>query len=267
MLQGVDDFAQECALLDALLSGCSPADWQRATQFKGWTANDVLVHLHYWNCMADWTLRDSARFESELRRAGHSIAAGKLRALENEAIVERGAALLAVWRQQWQSMLTSWRGIDPKARLRWAGPDMSARSCITARQMETWAHGQALFDLHGQERLESDRIRNIVVLGVNTFAWSFQARQQAVPDAVPRVSLRAPSGALWVYGQPQANNCIDGAAVDFARVATQTRHVQDTGLRVSGPVAQAWMRQAQCFAGPAHPPPSPGARFVQNRPD
>ena len=35
--------------------------------------------------------------------------------------------------------------------------------------METWAHGQALFDLAGKARPESDRISNIVYLGVNAF--------------------------------------------------------------------------------------------------
>ena len=52
---------------------------------------------------------------------------------------------------------------DPKARVKWAGPDMSIRSSITARQMETWAHAQEVFDILGLERVESDRIRNIAI--------------------------------------------------------------------------------------------------------
>jgi hypothetical protein len=32
-------------------------------------------------------------------------------------------------------------GLDPSARLPWYGPPMSAASCVTARLMETWAHG------------------------------------------------------------------------------------------------------------------------------
>ena len=43
---------------------------------------------------------------------------------------------------------------------------MSARSAISARQMETWAHGQEVFDVLGADREEHDRIRNIVVLGL-----------------------------------------------------------------------------------------------------
>jgi len=33
---------------------------------------------------------------------------------------------------------------------------MSACSCITARQMETWAHGQAIYDELGQTRQNTD---------------------------------------------------------------------------------------------------------------
>ena len=40
--------------------------------------------------------------------------------------------------------------------------------------MGTWALGQAVFDLPGQVRTETDHIQNIVVLGVNTFSWSFK---------------------------------------------------------------------------------------------
>ena len=38
---------------------------------------------------------------------------------------------------------------------------MSARSSISARLMETWAHGQAVYDRLGVVRVDTDRIRNI----------------------------------------------------------------------------------------------------------
>jgi len=34
-------------------------------------------------------------------------------------------------------------------RVKWIGVDMSARSCLTARLMETWAHGQEIYDILG----------------------------------------------------------------------------------------------------------------------
>ena len=41
---------------------------------------------------------------------------------------------------------------------------MSVISSISARHMETWAHGQAIFVL-GIRRKNEDRILNIVIIG------------------------------------------------------------------------------------------------------
>jgi uncharacterized protein (TIGR03084 family) len=137
---------------------------------------------------------------------------------------------------------------------------MSARSAMTARQMETWAHGFEIFDLLGATRNETDRIRNIVVLGVNTFGWSYQVHGLPVPPKAPELVLTAPSGAVWTFGEPGAGRIL-GTAVDFAAMVTQTRALEDTGLRIEGEVARTWMENAQCFAGPPERPPAPKSRF------
>jgi uncharacterized protein (TIGR03084 family) len=149
---------------------------------------------------------------------------------------------------------------DPKHRVKWAGPDMSVRSSITARQMETWAHGQAVFDRLGLDRQEADRIRNIAHLGVNTFAWTFRNRGEDVHEPAPFVVLAAPSGAQWTWGEPSDTERVEGSAVEFCRIVCQTRNVADTQVRTAGPVAARWMSLAQCFAGPPHDPPAPGTR-------
>jgi uncharacterized protein (TIGR03084 family) len=110
-------------------------------------------------------------------------------------------------------------------------------------------------------RDESDRLRNIVVLGVNTYAWTFQVRGQPVPGPMPELRLMSPSGTVWQFGDPQQGSHIEGTAVEFCQVVTQTRHVADTALQVAGDVARAWMANAQCFAGAASTPPVPGSRY------
>jgi hypothetical protein len=45
-------------------------------------------------------------------------------------------------------------------------------------------------------------------------------------------------------------------------VVTQTRNIADTGLKVTGPNATAWMEIAQCFAGRPEMPPAPGTRCL-----
>ena len=53
MLTQADDFKAECEALYSLLSNLDDADFDRVTQFKGWTINDVLEHLHIWNWAAN----------------------------------------------------------------------------------------------------------------------------------------------------------------------------------------------------------------------
>lgn len=258
-MQQAYDFAEECDALNAVLIGLSPADWDRRTQFKGWSLNDVLVHLHFWNGMADLSLQDPAGFQHKMAQMLPRMQAEGMRGMENAAVTERGEELRRAWENLYRGMIPRWAAQDPKARVQWAGPDMSVRSSITARQMETWAHGQEVFDLLGQTRSDTDRIRNIVVLGVNTFGWSYKVHGLAVPAQMPFLALTAPSGEVWTYGEP-GDTRIEGPAVDFAQVMAQTRNVADTALQATGPVAVEWMSIAQCFAGGPETPPPPGAR-------
>ena len=139
---------------------------------------------------------------------------------------------------------------------------MSVRSSITARLMETWAHGQEVFDQLGVVRVNTDRIRNIVVLGVNTYPWSFRVRGMDVPGPMPYLRLTAPSGETWEWGDVSADTRIEGSAEEFCQVVTQVRNIGDTRLSVAGDAARQWMSIAQCFAGPPEKPPAVGTRFT-----
>ena len=254
------DFLTDSETLHAALAGLSDADLRQPTQFKGWTIENVLTHLHFWNLAADLSAQDEAAFAAMIAPVLASFRKGQgIRPPEDAAISLRGTALREAWIAQARDMAARWAAMDPKRRLPWAGPSMSARSSITARQMETWAHGFEVFDTLGLTRTEGDHIRNIVVLGVNTFGWSHQVHGLPVPEAMPHLRLTAPSGDVWIYGDPAAG-AITGSAADFAAVVTQTRALADTGLAVEGPVGATWMAHAQCFAGPPVLPPAAGTR-------
>ena len=111
---------------------------------------------------------------------------------------------------------------------------MSARSFITARLMETWAHGQEVYDVLGAERTEHDYIRNIAMLGVNTFGWTFVNRKEPVPETKPWIRLTAPSGELWEWNEPSDAERIEGPAVAFCQVVAQTRNIADVDLAAAG---------------------------------
>ncbi|SDC41581.1 TIGR03084 family metal-binding protein [Ruegeria marina] len=258
-MEQASDFLAESEALHAVLAGVSGARWETVTQFKGWTLNDVLVHLHFWNQMADLSLTDEAAFQARLAETFAGIGKQGFRATENAMITERGEYLREAWKALYSDMGRRWAALDPRRRVKWAGPEMSVRSSITARQMETWAHGQEVFDILGVARPEADRVKNIVVLGVNTFGWSYKVHGRPVPETMPMLELTAPSGAVWTFGEPGENR-ISGSAVEFAQVVAQTRNIADTSLRVEGPVAAEWMSIAQCFAGGAETPPAKGAR-------
>jgi len=255
------DFLDETKALAALLAPLPDTAFDEATQFKGWTVNDVIRHLHFWNRAAGLQLTD----EPELVRLLGAIGAGGMRAVEREVVPQAGQALRAAWVETAGQIADIYATADPKARLKWAGPDMSARSSITARLMETWAHGQEVYDHLGVERIDQDRIRNIAHLGVSTFGWTYQVRRMEVPPALPHVRLTAPSGAIWTWGEESAANSVTGSATEFCQVVTQVRNIADTRLVVRGPVATQWMAMAQCFAGAAEPPPRPGTRFRRLR--
>jgi len=264
MIQQVTDFRDESEALYGLMQPLDEEAFDTVTQFKRWTFNDILGHLHLWNHAADLSLADEAAFQAFLGEVMQSVASGSLRAFERQWLAGlSGRELLEHWHGFVLEMVDRFGAADPQARVKWAGPDMSVRSSITARLMETWAHGQAIYDALGVERADADRIRNIAVLGVNTFGWTFRNRRLEVPPRIPYVRLTAPSGALWEWGEPSETERVEGTATEFCQVVTQTRNVQDTALCVNGDIATEWMSIAQCFAGPPEQPPYPGTRFLQ----
>lgn len=264
-IEQAGDFRAESDALYALLEPLDDAAWDRPTQFKGWTVNDVVAHLHMWNYAACLTLADADSFLRFRRELADFVKAGGTHMAFNHAWLGGVAhrALLRRWRELYEDTAAQFAAADPKARVKWGGPDMSVRSCITARLMETWAHAQSVYDVLGAVREDRDRIRNVAVIGINTFGWTFANRKLEVPAVPPHVRLTAPSGEVWEWHDPAAPSRIEGAATDFCQVVTQVRNVADTGLRVTGDTATRWMAMAQCFAGPPEDPPPPGTRFRQ----
>jgi len=264
MISQAIDFREESDALYQLLEPVADEDYDRKTLFKDWSVNRVLGHLHMWNWAADVSLTDSDAFDKFIAKLMEAMGSGDTLGDFEEKWLDglKGKKLLSAWRDFYMEMSGRFEAADPKLRVKWAGPDMSARSSITARLMETWAHGQEVYDLLGVVRENKDRIKNIAVLGMNTFGWTHINRGMAVPENKPYVKLTGPSGAVWEWNDPSEDNYIEGAAVEFCQVVTQARSIGDTSLTVAGEVATQWMSIAQCFAGGPEEPPKPGARYT-----
>lgn len=264
-MQQAEDFRQEARALAAILDPLRDEEFTTRTQFKNWTIEDVLGHLHLFNHAANLSLASGGAFVAFYAPIKVALAGGKsLLDTQNEWLDGlRGRALFDAWLAVSEETADNFSTADPKVRLKWSGPDMSTRSFITARQMETWAHGQEVFDILGLKREETDRVKNIVHMGVLAYSWTFANRNLDVPEPAPFVQLEAPSGAIWEWNETRSDHRVDGTAAEFAQVVTQVRNVADTSLKTQGENAERWLAFAQCFAGKPEDPPAPGTRFTR----
>lgn len=263
MLQQIVDLEAEGREFHRLLAAVKDDDWQQATLFKGWTINDIVQHLHMGDTMGLASATDSAQFATLLADIQARRATGLSRVEETRERLGglAGARLLERWRVTLDRLCAGLAAKASDARLKWSGPDMGVRMFATARQMEIWSHAQAIYDLLDLDRpAPSLRLRNIVELGVRTFAWAYRNRGLPVPPVVPHIRLTTPFGETWEWHAPSVGQSVAGEAVAFCQVVTQIRNVADTALLVQGDGARHWMSIAQCFAGPPETPPAPGTR-------
>ena len=262
LLAVVDDLRVEGEELYNLLRDADTGIWTEVSTFKDWTVWDVIAHLHFSDHMALTSLSSGEAFKQLMKDI---MAVKSARKYTNQWLTENGHGvsgpdLLERWRSMFLELCDTLAAADPDERFLWAGPGMKARMFATARQMETWAHGWEIYDLLGIPRSHTDRIKNIVTIGVRTYGWTFTNRKLEVPEEVPFVELTAPSGEIWTFNDSASSNKVSGDAVEFSQVVTQTRNIGDTSLQVTGDNAQAWMAIAQCFAGPPEDPPAVGSR-------
>lgn len=257
-----DDLLGEYRALADLCETLSPEQWQTRSDFYDWTPWDEIAHLAYFDETALQAATDPEAFMVGMK----ALTALMLRGEPISAVAREhfagldGPALLKLWRERHEALVAALSPLDPKARLPWYGPTMSARSFATARLMETWAHGQDIWDVLGRERGASPGLRHIAHLGVTTYGWTFVNRKLEVPQPVPYIDLDAPDGSRWTWGEPSDSDFVRGPALDFVLLVTQRRHRDDTALRWSGAGAEAWTTIAQCFAGPPADGPAAGVR-------
>ena len=234
--------------LRAILAGISAGDWERPTPAAGWTVRDQISHLAYFDSAAWLAMVDPDAFRAVRAEALADIEKFVAATLSyGEGI--SGAELLDRFTEERRSLVEAARSMPDGVRIPWYGPDMSVPSKITARIMETWAHGQDVADALGVTRPPTDRIRHVCDIGIRARPFSYRSRGLEPPESPLRVELVAPDGSLWEWGPSDAADRVTGPALDFALVVTQRRLLADTGVAVDGDDAGAWIAFAQAFAG------------------
>ena len=256
VLQLGNDLMAETEDLVALVTSLSPAQWETPTPAPGWSIRDQVGHLAYFDEQLTLAATDADGF-----------ARGRLEALADvdsfveaatQAARQRPVADLVPWLYEARHTMIEATGGATEKRIPWFGPDMSIASALTARIMETWAHGQDVADALGRTRTPSDRLRHVCFLGYRSLPNSYRSRRLEVPEAPVLVVLEGTDGLPWTFGPPGAVNQVRGSALDFCLVVTQRRHRDDTDLVCEGTVSTQWLDIAQAFAGPPGPGRRPG---------
>ena len=272
------DLDAEYDALRSVVGGLADDDprWDLDTPAEGWAVRDQISHLAYFDDAGRLAMVDPDAFarsvDEVLATAGDPM----------EVHLVRGRAmggddLLAWWDGAHRAMVAAFVGADPTVRVPWFGPPMGVLSFISARLMETWAHGQDVCDALGVERVPTARLQHIAHLGVRARPFSYIVRGREVPAGRIDVQLTGPDGDEWRWeiGDGTASDAataataatasvaaaavgaVTGSALDFCLVVTQRRNVVDTGLEVHGELAEDWISVAQAFAGgpgPGRPP-------------
>ena len=234
--------------LRAILAGIPAEDWERPTPASGWTVRDQISHLAYFDSAARLAMVDPDAFRAARAEALADIEKFVATTLSyGEGI--SGAELLDRFTEERRSLVEAARSMPEGVRIPWYGPDMSVPSKITARIMETWAHGQDVADALGVTRRPTDRIRHVCDIGIRARPFSYRSRGQEPPETPLRVELVAPDGSLWEWGPSDATDRVTGPALDFALVVTQRRLLADTAVAAEGDDARTWIAFAQAFAG------------------
>jgi uncharacterized protein (TIGR03084 family) len=255
------DLRAETAEFDAMIEGLGPDEWELPTPAEGWAVRDQVGHLAWFDDAATVSAVDPGAFRASLPAF---LARGDS-AVDELAAASRGlsAAQVHEWfREARGRALEAFARLEAGVRLPWYGPDMSAASFVTARLMETWAHGQDVADALGVARVPTARLRHVATLGVRAMPYGFAVRGLEPPSRPVRVELTMPDGSPWEAGSPDAADVVRGTMVDFCLLVVRRRHLADTSLQVSGETARTWTSIAQAFAGPpgrGRPPLGPGA--------
>ena len=259
------DLAKEYEELDSIVKNLSSREWQLVTPFYGWTIKDELSHIAYFDEAGVLSATDKEAFQKHFDTMVEGI--NTIEALHKRVNFvgnnKSDEELLEWWRKERTALVAAYEKSDPKTRLPWYGPTMSARASASARILEVWAHGQDIYDTLGIIRKGTDRLKHIAHIGFITFQWTFINRGLEPPIEKVRLELNSPNGELWTWGDSDAEGVITGEALDFCLVTTQRRNIQDTCLNLSGEIAEKWMEIAQSFAGPPDDGPTPGARSIE----
>jgi uncharacterized protein (TIGR03084 family) len=215
----VRDLTAEQQDLVRVLRSVSGDQWFAATPAKGWDLRDTVAHLADTDEIAVDTCMGGARplneFAQDLSTAEDVTFWGVLRGRR-----QTGAEVLAWWETTQAAEQAVLLGLEPATRVPW-GLGMRVPSFVTARLMETWAHGLDVRSTLGVAAPDTPRLRHVAWLAIRALPYAFSVAGVPVPPEPICFELRGPEGDTWTFGPPDAVDRITGDAGEFCRVFVQ----------------------------------------------
>lgn len=230
--------------LDALVS--AQPDWSKPTPAVGWTIAHQIAHLATTDANVLIAIRTPEAFDAVLKQA--EAAGSEYADLDAAAgAAKPRSELLEQWRAGRTEVAEALRDIPLNHAFPWYGSELTAALMLPLRLMETWAHGQDIFDTLGVSRRPTGALQHVASLGVVGRAMSFYAARLPVPAEPFRVELVGPDGQTWIWGPENAPQRVQGSALDFCLRVTHRRTRAETDLTAIGDDAQKWFDIARVF--------------------
>lgn len=250
----------EGQILEDLVGDLLSHDWAQPTPAAGWTVAHQIAHLTWTDVAALAALQGEEAFEPYKQRS-QANRLGFVDEVASRGAKQDPADLFAQWRASNSQLAAALEQADRDVRYPWFGPGMKARSMITARIMETWAHGQDVANALGAAWPATEALKDIAHLGIATRQFTYQNNDLEAPPSEMYVELTGPNDQTWTWGNSDAMNTVKGSAWDFALLVTQRAELADLNLEITGDDAKTWASIAQAFAGP----PKSTTRARQNQ--
>ena len=236
-----DDLEAEQDRLEKILGGLDDAQWAAPSAASGWTVADVVLHL----AQSEEAVIASA--------AGASLRAGPGSTVDQimddlvRAEREEPSVIFRRWREARRGAMTVLRAADPRQPMSWVEAPLKPATMATTRLAEHWAHGLDIAGPLGADFPDTGRLRHIAWLAHRTLPYALSLAGE--PATAVRCELTAPDGEqVWVFGPPDAESAITGAAGAFCRVAARRLDPERSGLQASGPAGATALRVVRTYA-------------------
>jgi uncharacterized protein (TIGR03084 family) len=243
----IDDLAAEHQQIDRMLAVIDDAAWEAPSAAAGWSIADVVLHL---------VLSEEAVVGST---HGTSLAGAPPDALVGATSMDDmmarwvaserapGNEVFARWRRASTAAVVALRAADPDTRYPWAAAPLKPMALATTRLAEHWAHALDISEGLGVPYPDTDRLRHIAWLAHRTLPYAFSVVGEEPHDVY--CELTAPDGVtVWTFGDPETDARIAGSAGAFCRVGARRLAPESSGLRATGPHAEAALRVLRNYA-------------------